>query len=103
MTINAPRLVYGQVSGFGQSGPASVRPGFDIAAQAESGMMSLNGPPDGEPTRVGFTAVDAMAAHALTTGVLAALLRRSLTGRGGLVEVSLIDVAVEALTNAWAE
>ena len=99
----APRLVYGQVSGFGQSGPASLRPGFDIAAQAESGMMSLNGPRNGEPTRVGFTAVDAMAAHALTTGVLAALLRRSLTGRGGLVDVSLIDVAVEALTNAWAE
>ena len=98
-----PRLVYGQVSGFGQDGSASVRPGFDIAAQAESGMMSLNGPKDGEPTRVGFTAVDAMAAHALTTGVLAALLRRSVTGRGGLVDVSLIDVAIEALTNAWAE
>ena len=99
----APRLVYGQVSGFGQIGPASVRPGFDIAAQAESGMMSLNGPRDYEPTRVGFTAVDAMAGHALTTGVLAALLRRSTTGRGGLVEVSLIDVAVEGLINAWAE
>ncbi len=103
LTAQTTRLVYGLVSGFGQSGPASVRPGFDIAAQAESGMMSLNGPREGEPTRVGFTAVDAMAAHALTTGVLAALLRRSLTGRGGLVDVSLIDVAVEALTNAWAE
>ena len=98
-----PRLVYGQVSGFGQRGPASVRPGFDIAAQAESGMMSLNGPRDGDPTRVGFTAVDSMAAHALTTGVLAALVRRGVTGRGGLVDVSLIDVAVEALGNAWAE
>lgn len=97
------RLVYGQISGFGQVGPASARPGFDIAAQAESGMMSLNGERDSDPTRVGFTAVDAMAAHALTTGVLAALVRRSVTGRGGLVEVSLIDVAVEALTNAWAE
>lgn len=99
----APRLIYGQVSGFGQSGPASARPGLDIAAQAESGMMSLNGAGDGEPTRVGFTAVDVMAAHALSTGVLAALVRRSITGRGGLVEVSLIDVAVEALGNAWAE
>lgn len=98
-----PRLIYGQVSGFGQSGPASVRPGFDIAAQAESGMMSLNGPRGGEPTRVGFTAVDVMAAHALATGVLAALVRRSVSGRGALVDVSLIDVAVEALANAWAE
>ena len=99
----APRLVYGQVSGFGQTGPASVRPGFDIAAQAESGMMSLNGPADGDPTRVGFTVVDTMAAHALTTGVLAALVRRSISGRGGLVDVSLIDVAIQSLANAWAE
>lgn len=103
LTALSPRLVYGQVSGFGQVGPASARPGFDIAAQAESGMMSLNGERDSDPTRVGFTAVDAMAAHALTTGVLAALVRRSVTGRGALVDVSLIDVAVEALTNAWAE
>ena len=99
----APRLIYGQVSGFGQTGLASARPGFDIAAQAESGMMSLNGPRDDDPTRVGFTAVDCMAAHALTTGVLAALVRRSVSGRGGLVDVSLIDVAVEALNSAWAE
>lgn len=99
----APRLIYGQVSGFGQSGAASARPGLDIAAQAESGMMSINGAGDGEPTRVGFTAVDVMAAHALSTGVLAALVRRSITGRGGLVDVSLIDVAVEALSNSWAD
>lgn len=99
----APRLVYGQVSGFGQEGPASARPGFDIAAQAESGMMSLNGPADGDPTRVGFTAVDVMAGHALATGVLAALVRRGINGQGALVDVSLVDVAVEALANAWAE
>ena len=99
----APRLVYGQVSGFGQSGPASLRPGFDIAAQAESGMMSLNGDADREPTRVGFTVVDALAAQALSNGVLAALVRRSVSGRGGLVDVSLIDVAVSAMANAWTE
>ena len=103
LRTDLPRLIYGQVSGFGQTGAASVRPGFDIAAQAESGMMSLNGPGDGDPTRVGFTAVDSMAAHALTTGVLAAMVRRSVSGRGALVDVSLIDVAVEALANAWAE
>lgn len=99
----APRLVYGQVSGFGQDGPASERAGFDIAAQAESGMMSLNGEPGGDPVRVGFTVVDALAAQVLTSGVLAALVRRGVTGRGGLVDVSLIDVAVNALSNAWAE
>lgn len=99
----APRLVYGRVSGFGQTGPASERACFDIAAQAESGMMSLNGPRGGEPTRVGFTAVDLMASQSLATGVLAALLRRGTTGRGGLVEVALIDVAVQALSSQWAE
>jgi crotonobetainyl-CoA:carnitine CoA-transferase CaiB-like acyl-CoA transferase len=99
----APRLVYGQVSGFGQDGSASVRAGFDIAAQAESGMMSLNGELDGDPLRVGFTVVDAMAAQILTSGVLAALIRRGLSGKGSLVDVSLIDVAVASLSNAWAE
>ena len=99
----APRLVYGQVSGFGQDGPASIRAGFDIAAQAESGMMSLNGELGGEPVRVGFTVVDAMAAQILTNGVLAALIRRGVSGRGSLIDVSLIDVAVASLANAWAE
>lgn len=99
----SPRLVYGQVSGFGQEGEDGRRPGFDIAAQAESGMMSLNGAADGEPTRLGFTAVDVMASHALCSGVLAALVRRGSTGAGAQIDVSLIDVAVEALANAWAE
>lgn len=99
----APRLIYGQVSGFGQSGPASVRAGFDIAAQAESGMMSLNGEAGRDPVRVGFTVVDTLAAQSLATGVLAALVRRGVSGRGGLVDVSLIDVAVAALANAWAD
>ncbi len=103
LMARAPRLVYGQVSGFGQDGPASIRAGFDIAAQAESGMMSLNGAMGGEPVRVGFTVVDAMAAQILTNGVLAALIRRSVSGKGSLVDVSLIDVAVTSLSNSWAE
>lgn len=99
----SPRLVYGQVSGFGQNGPASVRPGFDIAAQAESGMMSLNGEAGRDPVRIGFTVVDVLAGQTLATGVLAALIRRAVCGQGGLVDISLIDVAVAALANAWAE
>lgn len=103
LLAQSPRLVYGRVSAFGQQGPASIRPGFDIAAQAESGMMSLNGEAERDPVRVGFTAVDILASQALTSGVLAALLRRGNTGRGGLVDLSLIDVAVAALANAWTE
>jgi crotonobetainyl-CoA:carnitine CoA-transferase CaiB-like acyl-CoA transferase len=103
LTNKVPRLVYGQVSGFGQTGPASQRAGFDIAAQAESGMMSINGDGDRDPTRVGFTVVDVMAANALTSAVLAALVRRSVSGRGGIVDVSLVDVAVSAMSSTWAE
>ena len=103
LLAQSPRLIYGRVSAFGQQGSASIRPGFDIAAQAESGMMSLNGESDRDPVRVGFTVVDVLAAHTLATGVLTALLRRVRTGRGGLVDLSLIDVAVAALSNAWTE
>ena len=103
LLARAPRLIYGRVSAFGQTGPASIRAGFDIAAQAESGMMSLNGDADRDPVRVGFTVVDILAAQSLATGVLAALVRRSVSGRGTLVDLSLVDVAVAALANAWAE
>lgn len=103
LLAHSPRLVYGSVSGFGDDGPEKTRPGFDIAAQAESGMMSMNGKPEDDPTRVGFTVVDVMASHALTAGVLAALVRRGITGTGGRVDVSLIDVAVESLNCQLAE
>ena len=100
---HAPRLVYGRVSAFGRTGPASQRVGFDIAAQAESAMMSLNGEGGRPPVRVGFTVVDLLASQQLASGVLAALVRRGITGRGALVDLSLIDVAVAALANAWTE
>ena len=103
LLAQSPRLIYGRVSAFGQQGSASIRPGFDIAAQAESGMMSLNGEADRDPVRVGFTVVDILAAQSLANGVLAALVRRGVTGRGTLVDLSLIDVAVSALANAWTE
>ncbi|MFS8978597.1 CoA transferase [Cupriavidus necator] len=98
-----PRLVYASVSGFGHTGPAAARPGLDIAAQAESGMMSMNGDADADPTRVGFTVVDVLAGRTLATGVLAALVRRGITGQGAHITVSLIDVAADALSQQWAE
>ncbi len=98
-----PQLVYGSVNGFGDSGPAAARPGLDIAAQAESGMMSMNGDAHADPTRVGFTVVDVLAGRTLASGVLAALVRRGMTGQGAHVKVSLIDVAADALSQQWAE
>jgi crotonobetainyl-CoA:carnitine CoA-transferase CaiB-like acyl-CoA transferase len=98
-----PRLVYGSVSGFGDFGPAALRPGLDIAAQAESGMMSINGDADADPTRIGFTVVDVLAGKSLATGILAALLQRTITGKGSHVKVSLIDAAADAMSQQWAE
>ncbi|QRQ85847.1 CaiB/BaiF CoA transferase family protein [Cupriavidus oxalaticus] len=103
LLARSSRVIYGSVSGFGHEGAAAARPGFDIAAQAESGMMSLNGELHADPMRVGFAVVDVMASHALVTGVLAALIRRGTKGRGSRVDVSLIDVALEALSQSWAE
>lgn len=98
-----PKLIYASVNGFGHSGPAASRPGLDIAAQAESGMMSMNGDAHADPTRVGFTIVDVLAGRTLATGVLAALVRRSVSGHGAHVMVSLIDVATDAMSQQWAE
>ncbi|WP_328332403.1 MULTISPECIES: CaiB/BaiF CoA transferase family protein [unclassified Streptomyces] len=98
-----PRLVYGFVTGFGTRGPSACRAGLDIAAQAEFAVMDLTGAADGEPQRVGFTIADVLAAQALTSGILAALLQRAATGRGEVVETSLMEAVVHAQAATWAE
>lgn len=98
-----PRLIVATVTGYGPDTPMADWPGFDIAAQAESGMMSLNGDPDRPPARVGFLVVDVMTAHAVTTAVLAALVRRGARGVGAEITVSLLDVAVEAMAYTWSQ
>lgn len=89
-----PRVVYASVSGFGFGPVGRGRRGVDLIVQAESGMMSLTGHPGGPPTKVGFTIVDAACGHALCHGIVAALFRRERTGRGGVVRISLLDVAL---------
>lgn len=96
-----PHLVYGFVTGFGTRGPSAGRAGLDIAAQAEFGVMHTTGDADGEPQRVGFTIADVLAANALTTGVLAALVRRGRTGNGAVVETSLMEAVVAAQATQW--
>lgn len=98
-----PRLVYGFVTGFGTRGPSASRLGLDIAAQAEFGLMDVTGDGDGPPQRVGFAVADVLAAQALTSGVLAALLRRATTGEGVVVETSLMEAMVHAQSSTWAE
>lgn len=92
-----PRIVYGAVSGFGSYGPLHERPGYDIIAQAMSGLMSLTGEAGGGPIRTGSAIGDLVGGLNLTIGVLAALNARQLTGKGQRVDVSLVDGLVSFL------
>ncbi|MDD7916342.1 CaiB/BaiF CoA transferase family protein [Actinomycetospora callitridis] len=98
-----PTVVYGTVTGFGRSGPSAHRPGFDIAAQAESGIMWITGESGGPPQRVGFPVVDAAAGHVLAEAVLAAYIGRLRFGEGRHVEVSLLEVAIALQGTVWGE
>lgn len=86
-----PRLVYCSISGFGGTGPESQRAAFDLIVQAESGVMSLNGESDSPPSKLGLPVADLSSGMFAVHGILAALHRRSRTGKGGLVEVSMMS------------
>lgn len=98
-----PRLIYLSISGFGTTGPSRERPGLDIAAQAESGIMSITGEPDRPPQKVGFPIIDGATTHVGAQAILAALFRRERTGRGGAIETSLLEVAVHLQSSSWTE
>ncbi len=86
-----PRLVYGVITGYGSSGPWVEKPGQDLLVQALSGLVHLNGNADDPPRPFGLAVADLTASAHLVQGILAALVRRGVTGRGGLVEVSLLE------------
>jgi len=91
-------LVYCSISGFGQTGPYKNRPGYDLTAFAMSGIMSTTGERGRPPIRVSVPVADIAAGHYATTGILAALARRLVTGTGDYVDVSLLDSIVSWLT-----
>lgn len=86
-----PRLVYGVVTGYGRTGPWIDKPGQDLLAQSLSGLAYLNGNADQPPMAFGLSVADLSASAHLVQGILAALVRRGISGRGGLVEVSLLE------------
>jgi formyl-CoA transferase/CoA:oxalate CoA-transferase len=94
-----PGIIYAAISGYGHSGPRAGAPGYDVIAQAEAGPMSLTGDPDGQPMRFPTPIADMTAGLYATIGVLAALQTREKSGRGQLVDVSLLDSQVSWLTN----
>ena len=89
-----PRLVYASISGFGQTGPWAQRPGFDLIAQAMSGVMSITGQPGGPPTKAGVPVSDIGCALFALYGILSALILRDRTGRGQYVDASLFEAAI---------
>jgi crotonobetainyl-CoA:carnitine CoA-transferase CaiB-like acyl-CoA transferase len=93
-----PGLVWCSISGFGREAGAEL-PGYDFLVQAMSGLMSITGPAGGEPTKVGVALVDVLTGLYAFGGVLAALHERDRTGRGQLVEVSLLGSALASLVN----
>jgi crotonobetainyl-CoA:carnitine CoA-transferase CaiB-like acyl-CoA transferase len=95
-----PRMVMVRISGFGQTGPLAQRPCFDAIAQAMSGLMSITGQPDGPPTVAGTFMVDYASGLYATIGTLAALNVRAQTGRGQLVESTLLESAISMLISA---
>jgi formyl-CoA transferase len=89
-----PGLVYASISGFGQTGPYAMRPGFDLIAQGVSGVMSVTGEPGGEPVKCGIPVSDLAAGLFCAIGILAALRARERTGSGQHLDTSLFEGAL---------
>ena len=86
-----PRLIFAAVSGFGQTGPDSDKPAYDMVVQARGGVMSITGESGGLPVRVGASIGDIVAGMYLTQGILAALYQREKTGLGAFIDVAMLD------------
>jgi crotonobetainyl-CoA:carnitine CoA-transferase CaiB-like acyl-CoA transferase len=101
-----PRLVYASITGYGQTGPKSHRPGYDYIFQGLGGLMSYTGHPEGAPgagpLRTGVAVVDVTTGMYATSAILAALFQRHNTGRGTWLDLALMDVAVAMNANQGA-
>jgi CoA:oxalate CoA-transferase len=97
-----PRIIYASISGFGQDSLPGydARPSYDMVAQAYSGLMSITGPEEGPPCRVGSSVGDIFSGHQATIAILAALLHREKTGRGQHFDGAMIDGLFTVLENA---
>lgn len=98
-----PGLVYASISGFGQSGPKSGLPAFDLVAQAVSGMMAMTGASEGPPTRLGDSLGDLSAGLFAAWSIMAALYERTRTGKGRQLDIAMVDSLVSLLPTAAAQ
>jgi formyl-CoA transferase len=97
-TLN-PGLVYCAITGYGQTGPYRDRPGYDFVTQAEGGIMSITGPVEGPPMKVGVAIVDQTAGMFAAIAILAALREREHSGQGQYIDIALLDSQVAWLAN----
>jgi formyl-CoA transferase len=94
-----PRLVFCSISGYGPDGPSRDRVGFDLLVQAESGLMSITGPIEGEPSKVGVAIVDITTGMFACNAIVAALYARERTGEGQRIDLSLFESSLAWLAN----
>ena len=92
------KIIFASVSGFGQTGPRKNEPGFDVVIQGEGGIMSITGEPDGPPTKVGASIGDITAGMLAAQGILLGLYTREKTGKGQMVDISMLDGQISLLT-----
>ncbi len=94
-----PRLIYCAITGYGQTGPYQDRPGYDTVIQAQGGVMSITGPAQGEPFKVGVAIVDVSAGMHAVIAILAALHHRQRSGEGQFIDIALFDAQLGWLVN----
>jgi crotonobetainyl-CoA:carnitine CoA-transferase CaiB-like acyl-CoA transferase len=94
-----PRIIHCSISGYGRDGALADRPGYDFVMQAECGLMSITGTPEGEPLRFGVAITDLVSGMHATQAILAALYHRQLTGEGQSVDVALYRSGIQLLAN----
>ncbi|MCW6510562.1 CaiB/BaiF CoA transferase family protein [Lichenifustis flavocetrariae] len=99
LSAGNPGLVYCSVTGFGQTGPYAARAGYDFMIQGMGGIMDLTGVPEGEPQKIGVAFADIFTGVYGVIGILASLRRRDATGKGGHVDMALLDTQVGVLAN----
>ncbi|KKY22858.1 putative caib baif family enzyme [Phaeomoniella chlamydospora] len=94
-----PSLIYASITGYGQTGPYSNRPGFDVMVEAEFGLMHITGARDGPPVKVGVAVTDLTTGLYTVNSIMAALISRGKTGKGQWLDVSLSDCQTATLAN----
>jgi CoA:oxalate CoA-transferase len=102
LSAENPRLIYAAISGYGQSGPYREKPAYDFIVQGMGGVMGLTAHPGGPPTRVAVAIGDITAGLFAAIGILSALRERDLSGKGQMIDVSMLDCQVSLLENPLA-